>query len=159
MGTGASTVSIVETEYDSCACSPLGKVKRVSQPYAPGGTVYWTTYTYDGLGRVTSVSHPNGTGTTSYLYEGNTVRVTDPALKWKKFESDVFGNLTKVTEPDPANPPNGTVDAIYTYNLNNQLRTVSMTRGAVTQTRNFEYDSQWRLWKATNPRQRLSATR
>ena len=37
-GTGTTTVSIVETEYDSCGCSPLGKVKRVSRPYAPGGT-------------------------------------------------------------------------------------------------------------------------
>ena len=50
-GYGTTTVSIAETEYDSCGCSPLGKVKRVSQPYAPGATVYWTTYSYDCLGR------------------------------------------------------------------------------------------------------------
>ena len=41
-GYSTTTVSIADTEYDSCACSPLGKVKRVSQPYAPGGTIYWT---------------------------------------------------------------------------------------------------------------------
>jgi hypothetical protein len=44
-GQGTSTVeSVVETEYGPCACSALGKVKRVSEPYAPGGTPIWTTY-------------------------------------------------------------------------------------------------------------------
>ncbi len=61
-GYDTTTVSIVDTEYDSCACSPLGKVKRVSQPYAPGGTVYWTTYTYDCLGRTISVAQPRELG-------------------------------------------------------------------------------------------------
>ena len=77
-----------DTEYESCACSPLGKVKRVSQPYAPGGTVYWTTYTFGGLGRTLSVSLPGNSGTTTYVYEGNTVRVTDPTA---------FDNLTGPT--------------------------------------------------------------
>jgi hypothetical protein len=42
-GHGSTTVSIVDTEYDSCGCSPLGKVKRTSLPYAPGGTVVSVT--------------------------------------------------------------------------------------------------------------------
>lgn len=37
-GDGSGTKSIVEKEYDWCACSPTGKLKRVSRPYAPGGT-------------------------------------------------------------------------------------------------------------------------
>ncbi len=61
-GYDTTTVSIAETEYDSCACSPLGKVKRTSLPYAPGGTVYWTTYTYDCLGRTLSVTQPDEHG-------------------------------------------------------------------------------------------------
>jgi len=40
-------VSTVQTQYAPCACSPLGKVWRVSEPYAPGATPVWTTYTYD----------------------------------------------------------------------------------------------------------------
>ncbi|MEK7407925.1 MAG: hypothetical protein AAB225_22875, partial [Acidobacteriota bacterium] len=87
-GTGTTRNSVVDREYASCACSPLGRLKRASQPYAPGGTIYWTTYTYDALGRVTSVDHPGGTGSTIYVYEGNTVKVTDPAAKWKKFVMD-----------------------------------------------------------------------
>jgi hypothetical protein len=45
-GYSTTTVSVVDTEYDICACPPMGKVKRVSMPYAPGGTVYWTIYAY-----------------------------------------------------------------------------------------------------------------
>ena len=38
--------SSVDTEYELCACSPFGKVKRVSQPYAPGqeASRVWTVY-------------------------------------------------------------------------------------------------------------------
>jgi YD repeat-containing protein len=86
--------------------------------------------------------------TNAYAYQGNTVTATDAAGKWKTFETDVFGNLTKVTEP---NPGGGTVDSLYTYNLRNQVKQVTMTRGAVTQTRTFAYDGQWRLQTATNP--------
>ncbi len=45
METGDQTgvKSVVDTEYDACACSPLGKVKRVSRPYAPGQTPVWTS--------------------------------------------------------------------------------------------------------------------
>jgi len=147
-GDGGGTKTIVETEYDSCACSPLGKVKRVSQPYAPGGTPYWTTYTYDGLGRVVSVAHPNGTGTSTYSYAGNKVTATDPAGKWKTFETDVRGNLTKVTEPDPAL---GNVDTTYTYNLQGQMTEARMIRSGTTQLRTFTYDGSWRLATATTP--------
>jgi hypothetical protein len=86
-GDGGGTKTIVDTQYDPCACTALGKVNQVSRPYAPGGTVYWTVYGYDALGRTLSVAQPSSTGTTSYLYEGNTVKVTDPAGKWKKFTS------------------------------------------------------------------------
>lgn len=89
----------VETEYDSCACSPVGKMKRVSQPYAPGGQKYWTTYTYDGLGRTVSVQAPDGASATTYSYQGNTTTITDPAGKWKKYVNDALGNLIRVIEP------------------------------------------------------------
>ena len=149
-GYGTTTVSIVDTVYDSCACSPLGKVKQVSQPYAPGGTVYGTTYSYDGLGRTASVAHPNASGTTTYVYAGNTVRTTDPAGKWKKNISDAMGNLVMVIEPNPA----GVFDygTTYSYNVHNQLTQVSMPRPTGTQTRTFNYDlATGRLMSAANP--------
>ena len=64
-GYGTTTESVVDTEYEPCACSPVGKVKRVSRPHSPGGTVYWTTYTYDALGRTVSVTHPPVAGQSS----------------------------------------------------------------------------------------------
>ena len=56
--------SVVDTEYAPCACTPMGKMWRVSQPYKPGNPVLWTTYTYDELGRVLTVTHPPNTGST-----------------------------------------------------------------------------------------------
>jgi hypothetical protein len=66
----------------------------------------WTIYTYDGSGRTVGVQSPDGSSTTNYLYQGNTVKVTDPALKWKTFTMDATGKLTSVLEPEPSDPVN-----------------------------------------------------
>ncbi len=147
-GDGSGTKSTVDTEYDRCPCSPLGKVKRVSQPYAPGGTVYWTTYTYDALGRTLTVTLPNGTGTTTYSYQGNAVTVTDPAGRWKTTVYDAFGNIAQVIEPDPNA---GNVTTSYTYNALGLITRVEMPRGGVTQVRTFSYNSAGRLTSKTEP--------
>ena len=149
--------TVVDTVYDSCACSPLGKVKQVSRPYAPGATVYWTVYTYDALGRTTRIDLPGGTGAITYAYAGNTVTVTDPAGKWKKYVTDGMGNLTSVTEQRPAGESADHVTN-YTYNVLSQMTQVSMTQTVggqpVTQARTFSYDSAggtWRLLSETHP--------
>ncbi|MBI4892181.1 MAG: hypothetical protein HY821_16255, partial [Acidobacteria bacterium] len=101
-GAGSTVVSVVDTEYGPCACSPLGKVKKVSMPYAPGATVYWTEYLYDERGRTIRVTPPGNAGYTQYIYEGNTVKVIEPVTtKWKKFTLDARGRLVTVTEPRP----------------------------------------------------------
>jgi RHS repeat-associated protein len=149
-GHASTVVSIVETVYEPCACSPVGKVKKVSLPYAPGGTVLWTEYVYDGLGRTLSVIQPNGAGTTTYLYEGNTVKVTSPSGKWKKYEMDALGRLVKVDEPRPGG---GTYETSYLYNAAGKLKQVIMPRDGVTQNRYFNYDTTagTRLLSAQNP--------
>lgn len=147
-GDAAGAKSIVDTEYDSCACSPIGKVKRVSQPYAPGGTPVWTTYSYDALGRTLSVTLPDGSAS-STAYLANTTTATDPAGKWKKYTIDGLGNLTKVEEPNPAGGAN--LEAFYAYDAMNHLTQTSITRAAVTQTRSFVYNSNQRLQSATLP--------
>ena len=134
-GNGTTTVSTVDTQYVPCGCSPIGKVGQTSAPYAPSGAVYWTTYTYDGLGRTTQKELPDGS-ITHYSYSGNTVTVSDPAAKTKTFTIDALGNLTQVQEPDPIL---GTVSTNYTYDVMNHLITVSMPRGSNTQTRTFNY--------------------
>jgi YD repeat-containing protein len=114
-GQDSTAKSIVDTEYTVCACSALGKVWRVSQPYAQGlppEQRVWTSYTYDALGRTVSVAHPGSSGTTTYTYSGNTVTITDPAGKWKKYTMNALGNLTQVTEPRPGG---GEYTTSYTY--------------------------------------------
>ncbi len=148
-GDSGGTKSEVDSVYGPCACSPLGKLKQVSQPYAPGGTPVWTTYTYDALGRTVQIALPGGTGTVAYAYQGNTTTVTDAAGKWKTYTRDALGNLVHVTEPAPEG---GTHETSYVYNVLNQLTQVSMPRGGVTQTRTFNYDpATARLMSATNP--------
>ena len=69
-----TTVSVVDTLYTPCGCSPLGKTWKVSLPHAPGGTVYWTEYVYDALGNLIKVTEPNPAGgdnlETTYTYSG-----------------------------------------------------------------------------------------
>ncbi|MBV9399757.1 MAG: RHS repeat-associated core domain-containing protein, partial [Bryobacterales bacterium] len=101
-GYGGTTVSQAETVYGPCGCSPVGKMIKQAAPHAPGATPAYTIYTYDGIGRTMSVVAPDGASTTTYIYQGNTVTVTDPAGKWKTFITDVLGNLVQVTEPGPS---------------------------------------------------------
>jgi YD repeat-containing protein len=137
----------VDTEYAPCACAPLGKLKRTSMPHAPGVTPIWTTHTYDGSGRTLTTTLPDGSVTT-YLYEGNTTKITDAAGKWKKQTTDAMGNLVTVTEPNPA----GGADHLtnYTYDVLNHLTGVSMPRNGNTQTRTFVYTGN-NLTSETNP--------
>jgi RHS repeat-associated protein len=150
-GYGTTTVSTVDAQYAPCGCSPLGKLSQQSQPYSPGGSDAWTTYTYDASGRTSSSVLPDGSPT-SYVYQGNQVTVTDPASKWKTFTMDAFGNLASVVEPDPTL---GNVTTSYTYDVMNHLTQVSMPRGSHTQTRTFNYTSSnvvgGFLLSATNP--------
>ena len=144
---------IFRSTHDGYPASGSGSCcqQKTSQPYASGDTVYWTTYTYDGIGRTLSVQQPDGASTTTYSYSGNQTTVTDPAGKWKTFTSDVLGNLTAVVEPDPSNPPSGTLTTTYTYDWMNHLATSTMTRGSTTQTRTFVYNDAGQLTSATNP--------
>ena len=139
-GTG---VSVVATHYDPCGCSPLGKISQVTEPFAPGGSVYWTNYTYDASGRTAKIALPDSSATI-YLYQGNTVKVTDPAGNTKTFTMDAFGNLIKVAETDPnGGGPGipGTVYTNYTYDILNHLIRVNMPRNTtpVQPDRTFNY--------------------
>jgi YD repeat-containing protein len=85
-GQGATTESKVESVYQPCACSPIGKLKQTSRPYKTGSPV-WTVYAYNSLGRTTSITAPDGSPTT-FAYLGNKLTVTDPQSKWKTHEQD-----------------------------------------------------------------------
>jgi YD repeat-containing protein len=152
-GYSASNIqSVVDTVYAPCACSPLGKIQKVSSPYPSGqSAANWTVYSYDGIGRTVSTVQPDGASTTTYSYAGNLTTVTDPAGKWKQYTNDVLGNLVTVVEPDPANQPGGTLTTSYSYDWMNHVSGVSMPRAGATQTRSFVYSDAGLLTSATNP--------
>jgi len=143
---GGTIVSTVDTQYAPCACSPLGKMSKVSQPYGPGGTVYWTTYTYDGSGRTLTVTAPDGASRRS-----TPIRATAPRSPTRRKMEDVHGGRLRQSDPgDEPNPAGGTFATNYTYTPANQITGVSMTRGNVTQTRTFLYNGS-DLVSAANP--------
>jgi YD repeat-containing protein len=113
-------------------------MSQVSSPYKPGETVVWTVYRYDASGRTTRVAAPDGSAT-AYAYQGNQTTVTDAAGKWKKYTTDAMGNLSQVTEPNPA----GGADLVttYSYDALNHMTQVTMPRQQAQQTRTFTYDS------------------
>ena len=147
--TFSTPASVVETTYDPCGCSPMGKTSAVSMPHANGAGAVWTTYTYDGLGRTTRQTAPDGAHK-DYAYSVNVATLTDEAGKWKKYTVDALGNLKQVEEPNPAG---GSWYTTYTYDLLNHLTGVSMSRPSGTQTRSFNYGNPPGLYllSATNP--------
>ncbi len=161
-GSPDTVLTVVETQYAPCACSPAGKLWRTSLPHAPGVAANWTEYVYDALGRTVSVIQPknpltNATwGTTSYLYEGPSVKVTDPAGKWKRYINDALGNLEEVREPNPAG---GEFMTSYLYSDLGPLVKVTMARpgvgagnpATVTQERTWVYNAEMRLTSVTHP--------
>ena len=67
--------------YTDIAYNTLGQVIAVSLPYLSGGTKYWTKTDYDALGRVSTVTAPNGTVTThTYMGRATEVSVDAPNL-------------------------------------------------------------------------------
>ncbi len=152
----STSKSIVDTQYGPCACSPMGKMVAVSQPYKTGETPVFTRYYYDAVGRTTKITAPGGLSNTTLDYQGNTTRVTDAAGKWKTTTRDVQGNTVLVTEPDPGSqasstrcdtrplPPiaggTGALQTCYTYDTLEHLTNVTMPRSTATQTRPFTFD-------------------
>ena len=125
---------------------------KSSNPYRPnaGEQPIWTTSLIDSLGRGFKVITPDG-AIIKTEYSGNTVTVTDQALKQRRSITNGLGQLTRVDEPNDA----GQLGAItnpnqptnYSYDILNNLTTVQ--QGG--QTRSFVYDSLSRLKQATNP--------
>jgi hypothetical protein len=70
-GTGSTVLSEVDTGYQPCACSPLGKMYQQSLPYGPQDTEVYTIYAYDALGRTVNVLLADGASHTMYTYQGN----------------------------------------------------------------------------------------
>jgi hypothetical protein len=93
-----------DTEYDN-----MGRVKRTTNPYRSGDTIYWTTPGYDDLGRTVTVTTPDS-AVVSTAYSratagsqiGAVVTVTDQAGKLRRSITNALGQLIRVDEPNDA---------------------------------------------------------
>ena len=100
----------------------LGRMLEASNPFAPGETPVFTTYSYDALGRVVLTTPPaiisppsdpsnpppppTGPAQNSYqtIYAGAAVTFVDPANKQHKQYTDALGRLVRVYEPGGGGP-------------------------------------------------------
>ena len=134
----------IDTTYDS-----MGRVASVSNPYRTKGepTYGLTSYGYDGLGRKTIQSQPDG-ASLHWGYTGNATLNTDENGNVTSRVSDAFGRLTTVVEAAGQT-------TTYSYDVLGNLKTVIQNgilgSGDVVRSRTFFYDSLSRLVRATNP--------
>src|SRR6185312_7198307 len=131
----------VRKNYDA-----LGRAYQLSNPFRPSApdneTPVWTTTAFDALGRVASLTTPDG-AVAQTAYVGNAVTATDQTGKARKTVLDALGRTTAVYE----DPTGLNYQTTYTYDVLDNLRTV--TQGS--QTRTFVYDTLKRLTSSTNP--------
>ncbi len=135
-----------DTQYDS-----LGRVWKTSNPYRTNGSNdavnpsgNWTTNTYDVLGRVKTITSPDGAQIMT-TYSGNQMTVQDQAGKSRSSAIDALGRLKQVIE----NPGGLAYQTTYSYDVLGNLHTVAQD----TQRRYFMYDSLSRMTRMKNPEQ------
>ncbi|MDR3527908.1 MAG: RHS repeat-associated core domain-containing protein [Rhizomicrobium sp.] len=74
-----------------------GRVVTVSRPYFVNGTPVWTTYSYDDLDRVNTVTAPDG-GVTRYGYNGTTTSVTNAKGQTTTALHNAQGRVESITD-------------------------------------------------------------
>src|SRR5262249_5518597 len=150
--TSANGYVTQDVQYDS-----MGRAFRTSNPYyasLPSSSInpdgYWTTSTFDHLGRVTQVTMPTGDENTSSTtivttsFSGMYTTVTDQGGKIRRQRIDALGRLIRLDEPTSSGlgdvgSPNLVTN--YYYDALNNL--VHINQGA--QDRYFKFDSLSRL--------------
>lgn len=164
----ATQYILTEKKYDA-----LGRAWASSNPYRPasGESPVWTQTTYDALGRVSSLTAPDGSKSYT-LYDGARVLATDPAWTQQLSRMDALGRLVEVWEVRKPDETTGTepvsfpvpqdlnipkvsagYKSSYGYDPLGNLTAVTQRIGAsgTTQKRSYVYDSLSRLTSATNP--------
>ncbi len=128
-----------DTEYDQ-----FGRVKRKSEPFdlISGGSVapYWTTLSYDLLGRVMQTVLPDGSnGSTTYF--GLTTVTTNDLGQSRTEVNNVLGEVTDVTDNIGGNTQ-------FSYDHQGNMTSVIDSAGNET---TIEYDLLGRKKKTTDP--------
>ena len=128
----------------------MGRAVWVSNPFTAGGSpTDWTGYTYDALGRVTTVTLPD-TQTVTTGYNGSVTTTTDQVNRKIQRVTDGLGRLVTVYEQDSS----GTLTQAtnYTYDILGNLTQVDQG----SQLRQFKYDATGRLLYEKIPEQTAS---
>lgn len=153
---GGNSYIATDTLYDI-----MGRTWKISNPYRTttldgvadlAHTSHWTTSTYDPLGRVLSITHPDSSAVTT-SYEGVYTTVTDEAGKQRRQKTDVFGRVIRVDESNSSGSL-GDFDSpaqATSYEYDVQGNIVHITQGSSpVQHRYFKYDG---LARPTHERQ------
>jgi len=163
--------SIVDTTYNT-----TGQVASVSNPYPTGGTPgVFTYFYYDSLGRKIQEIEQDGS-TLWWCYDGLAdIRIPQPncsprankngvGVSWvdttdergvhRQQVTNSLGQLIAVMEPDPQTGGAPFLETDYTYDVLNNLHSVSQLGNGTTEAsrgRSFIYDSLSRLVQSYNP--------
>lgn len=156
-----------DVQYDA-----MGRAHRSSNPYYASGysstplsssSMFWTTSTFDHLGRVTQLDMPRGDDDNSLItsvttsYDGVYTTVTDQAGKERRQKVDALGRVIRLDEP--------TTSGLGTYTSPNQLTSyeydvldnlVHINQGS--QDRYFKYDSLSRMIRERQVEQTVNSS-
>lgn len=158
---GAGGVSdFVDSTFDV-----MGRLSQQSTPYRTGDTKQWTTHAYDGLGRHTRITAPDGSISETYYNEidfdtsdgyqparpgvsltapGETILLRDAWGRERWGRADALGRLVEIVEPDPLGSGSVVTNGLLTtYSYDTSGNLTGVVQGS--QTRSFKYDSLSRL--------------
>jgi RHS repeat-associated protein len=130
-----------------------GRIHTVSNPHRTGAspTDGITTFAYDVFGRVTQLTQPDN-NTISTSYSANCTTVTDEAGKQRKTCADGLGRTVSTFEPDSTLALNWETDTAY--DALNDVLSITQKGGADSsqwRTRTFSYDGLSRMTQAIAP--------
>ena len=141
------------TDFVDTTYDGFGRVHTVSNPHrsSQSPTDGTTTFNYDVLNRKIGQTDSDGTSQQSWLYSGNGVKYTDEdGNQWQRY-TDALERLSQVFEPGTTSK-SPSVETDYSYDLLNNLvgATQKGASGDTPVTRSFVFDSLSRLESATN---------